>query len=160
MVERLRDIGFSEFDWPWAGTGDFAVVEGATSFRDLVNRWLLTVPGIDEPDLGGEEVETRRRFEDAAAREADYSAPNGDRMTACLAWDPTWGLGIKRYAGRVLTPAVVAEVESRVRTGLAALQGVRRVVSVSASGVGNSLRIGWAVETVEWGMISDSVEVE
>ncbi len=157
-MQRLRDVDWNEFNWPVNLAGDLDTIEGGESFRGLVNRWLLTMPSEDMTGLTDEEIEQRRRFADQAARDSDYDIPEGDRMTACLPWDPAWGLGVKRFIGRAMTPEALAEIETRVRTGLPRLQGVRRVASVVVSALGDILRIAWSIES-DWGPASDILEI-
>lgn len=158
-MNQLRDIQFDEFDWATDPTGDLALVETLESFRGLVNRWLLTSPAEDPDGLTDEETEIRRAYADETARGIEYDEPDGDRLAGCIPWDPTWGLGVKRYCGRPITPALVAEVTTAVRNGLARLQGVRRVVNAAVSGTIDTLQIGWAVES-DWGIVGDSVAVD
>ncbi len=158
-MNELVDIDFGNCDWSIDGNGDLRLATGAEAFRGVVNRWLLTTPATDEPGLTAGEIEGRKRHVDQAARDLEYDAPGGAALMACLPWDPTWGLGIKRYIGRTLTDDALAEIETRARIGLAGLEGVRSVDQVTASAVGDELRLAWAVTTT-YGAISDTLRIQ
>jgi hypothetical protein len=155
----VRDIRFNEFDWHRGPDADLGRVEDLAALREVINRWLLTEPSADPPDLLASEVEGRRAFASAGERVAEYSLPNGEPLLACLPWAPNWGAGIKRYLGSQINAALVMDLRARVRSGLAKLDGVRRVGAVEVSAGEGVLSVSWRVETA-FGSIGDLVRIE
>ncbi|MBI1291825.1 hypothetical protein GC173_11365 [bacterium] len=155
----MRDIRFTRFDWHRGPDGDLGRVDDLAAMREIINRWLLTEPATDGPELVASEVEDRRAYASAEERAAEYSAPGGAKLLACLPWAPTWGAGIKRYLGRQITTALTMELRARVRSGLAKLDGVTRVVAVEVSSSDSSLAISWRVQTA-FGAIGDLTRIE
>lgn len=156
----MRDVAFGSFSWQISGSGDLARVEGLAAFRELVVRWLLTEPSADLDGLVEEEVGHRRLYESAAARSSSYAAPAGERLGACLPWDPAWGAGIKSFLGAPLTADTLARVRTRVAQGLAQLEGVVEVLSVRVSSSAEGrLVVAWQVRT-ELGTTGESTTVE
>ncbi|HLP67134.1 MAG TPA: hypothetical protein VK181_06395 [Rhizobium sp.] len=147
MQPALRDIAFPAFTWRFRADGDLGEIEGLASIRDLIVRWLLTEPAPDVSGLDDEEVEKRRAHQSADARRSSYAEPEGEGLTACIPWDPTFGAGIKSFASAPVTAAFLAELETRVRAGLSRLQGVRRVLDVRVSSIGGEVTVYWQVET-------------
>lgn len=151
----LRDLQFKAFDFHIAPNGDFPLVDDIESFRGLVYRWLLTQPAIPSPELGDEEIETRRAYQDPEQRSLAYDPPDAHGLLACLPWDPAWGAGIKRFLNRPVTPQTLQELETRIRAGLALLQGVTRVESLSLSAANDHVTVQWSVKTT-LGTVADT----
>lgn len=155
MTTKLHDIEFRDFDWQVTAAGDLKPVEGLPSFRNLIIRWLLTEPADVVPGITQEEIEVRRLYETPEGRASAYDPPDGDRQRACIPWDPTWGAGIKRYLSLPITPALLGELSTRIRSGLSRLDGVAEVLSVAVSGLGSQVTVAWKVAT-EFGTLEDS----
>jgi len=151
---NLTDLQFAGFGWRISGNGDLALTDGLDSFRALVYRWLLTEPAVPNPAHTDEEVETRRAFATAAARASAYDPPAGERLTACLPWDPSWGAGIKRFLNLPITAPRLRELETRIRAGLTRLEGVTRVESLRLSATGSQITVAWRINTA-LGQIAD-----
>ncbi|MCC6546211.1 hypothetical protein IT570_03495 [Candidatus Sumerlaeota bacterium] len=157
-MTKLHDIAFKEFDWQIAPGGDLAWVEELASFRDLLLRWLLTSPAEEVPGITDEEMELRRLYKTDDDRASEYDPPAGDRMNACLPWAPTWGAGIKRFQNLPITRALVVELQNHIRAGLATLEGVVEVISVSVSAVGEQLTIALQLRT-EFGTLTATYQI-
>lgn len=157
-MTNLHDIAFKEFNWQITPGGDLVWVEKISSFRDLLMRWLLTSPAEEIPGIKDEEVELRRLYENAEERDSEYDPPAGQRMNACLPWEPTWGAGIKRFQNLPITRALIVEMQSHIRAGLTTLDGVVEVISVSVSAVGSQLTIALQLRT-DFGTLTANYQV-
>ena len=154
----MRDIDFHNLDISTTPNGDLRTVTGVEVIRQMIYRWLLSMPIEDTTEINAEEIEPRAVYPTPAARQADYNSPvqthGRASLLATLPWDTTWGLGIKQYLNQPITNELLQELQTRVTIGLIKLDGITRVNQVTVSALSSQLTIYWDVETTE-GKITD-----